>query len=135
MGGCGVKPLPGYVFTTRNQTLFDPTWVRDIFGRCLKVSGLHTVPFHALRHSFASALIANGAPLAYVKEQMGHSSIRITVDTYGHLIPGANREEVNKLDDAGYRPESATPAQPAIMPASAGVDNRPINIVHSALPL
>jgi len=32
-----------------------------------------------------------------VKEQMGHHSIQITVDTYGHLIPGANREAVNRL--------------------------------------
>ena len=31
------------------------------------------------------------------KEQMGHHSIQITVDTYGHLIPGANRQAVNRL--------------------------------------
>jgi len=35
--------------------------------------------------------------LAYVKDQLGHSSIRMTVDTYGHLVPGANRQAVNKL--------------------------------------
>jgi len=29
---------------------------------------------------------------------MGHSSIKITVDTYGHLIPGGNRAAVDKLD-------------------------------------
>jgi len=117
------KTLPEYVFTTRKQTLFDSTWVRDVFGRCLKASGLRAIPFHALRHSFASALIANGAPLNYVKEQMGHSSIRITVDTYGHLVPGANREEVNKLDDAGYW-KSATPAQPAAVGFRNGVINQ-----------
>ncbi len=44
-------------------------------------------------------LIAQGESLGYVKEQMGHSSIEVTVDTYGHLIPGANRKAVNKLDD------------------------------------
>jgi hypothetical protein len=32
-----------------------------------------------------------------VKAQMGHHSIQITVDTYGHLIPGANRQAVNRL--------------------------------------
>jgi hypothetical protein len=32
-----------------------------------------------------------------VKEQMGHHSIQITVDTFGNLIPGANREAVNRL--------------------------------------
>ena len=35
----------------------------------------------------------------YVKEQMGHSSIDISVDTYGHLVPGGNRQAVDKLDD------------------------------------
>jgi integrase len=35
--------------------------------------------------------------LAYVKEQLGHSSIKITVDVYGHLVPGSNRQAVNRL--------------------------------------
>lgn len=39
----------------------------------------------------------------YVKEQMGHSSIHVTVDVYGHLIPGANRQAVDRLDDATKR--------------------------------
>jgi hypothetical protein len=34
--------------------------------------------------------------LAYVKEQLGHSSIKVTVDD-GHLVPGANRQAVNRL--------------------------------------
>jgi len=34
------------------------------------------------------------------KEQMGHSSINVTVDIYGHLVPGGNRQAVDKLDDA-----------------------------------
>ena len=41
----------------------------------------------ALRRTFASLLLGNGESPAYEKDQMGHSSIRITVDTYWHLIP------------------------------------------------
>jgi integrase len=33
-----------------------------------------------------------------VKEQMGHNSINVTVDIYGHLVPGGNRQAVDKLD-------------------------------------
>ena len=33
-----------------------------------------------------------------VKEQLGHTSIQMTVDIYGHLIPSSNREMVNRLD-------------------------------------
>jgi hypothetical protein len=40
-----------------------------------------------------------GESLAYVKEQTGYSSIDITVDIYGHLVPGGNRQAVDKLDD------------------------------------
>jgi integrase len=51
------------------------------FLPCLRAAGLRHVTFHALRHTFASLLIQKGASLAYVKEQMGHSSIQVTVDT------------------------------------------------------
>jgi integrase len=60
---------------------------------------MRRVRFHDLRHTFASLLIAQGESLAYVKEQMGHSSIQVTVDIYGHLVPGGNRQAVDKLDD------------------------------------
>ena len=40
-----------------------------------------------------------------------HASIQMTVDTYGHLIPGANRGAVDRLDDAWTQPD-ATQAQP-----------------------
>lgn len=55
--------------------------------------------FHDIRHTFASLLLANGESLHYVKKQMGHASIQTTVDVYGHLVPGSNRNAVNRLDD------------------------------------
>ena len=88
---------------------------------CLEAAGIRRVTFHALRHSYASLLIQAGASLAYVKEQMGHSSIQVTVDTYGHLIPGANISWADQLDRPAGKPEpkttpqqSATQAQPEI---------------------
>jgi hypothetical protein len=47
-----------------------------------------------------------------VKEQLGHHSIRETVDTYGHLIPRANRAAVNKLDSPDWRIQAATACNP-----------------------
>jgi integrase len=41
-----------------------------------------------------------GIPMIYVRDQLGHSSIRITVDTYRHLVPGGNKEAMDRLDDA-----------------------------------
>jgi integrase len=95
----GWNEMPPWVIISQKGTLLDPDNVRKrAWARLLTVAGLRYVGLHALRHTFASLLIQQGAPLAYVKEQLGHSSIRVTVDTYGHLIPGGNREEVDKLD-------------------------------------
>ena len=44
---------------------------------------------------------------------MGHSSIQITVDTYGHLIPGADIAWVDRLDTKTSPQQTATQAQPA----------------------
>jgi len=45
-----------------------------------------------------SQLIANGESLKYVSAQMGHSSINVTVDVYGHLLPGGDTRAVERLD-------------------------------------
>jgi integrase len=58
-------------------------------------------------------MIQRGASLVYVKDQMGHSSIQVTVDIYGHLIPSADIGWVDKLDDLAVAPtEVATGPQP-----------------------
>jgi integrase len=44
-------------------------------------------------------VIQQGESLVYVKDQMGHASIQITIDVYGHLVPGGNRAAVDRLDD------------------------------------
>ena len=64
---------------------------RRAFYRLMTAAGLRHIRFHDLRHTFASLLIQQGESLAYVRDQMGHASIQITVDTYRHLVPGGNR--------------------------------------------
>jgi hypothetical protein len=49
---------------------------------------------------------------------MGHSGIQITVDTYGHLIPGADIAWVDRLDSQANQQPVATRAQPRIRGAS-----------------
>lgn len=108
------RAFPAWVFPSHEGTPLESGNVRRSLSLCLKKAGMRHLRFHDLRHSFASYLIANGESLAYVKEQMGHASIQITVDTYGHLIPGANRQAVNRLDDAEWKTtgeKNATPAQ------------------------
>ena len=96
------------VFPSHAGTVIRPD---NIFLRymrpALEKAGLRRFRFHDLRHSFGSFLIQDGASLAYVKEQMGHSSIQITVDIYGHLIPGANIAWVDRLDSETSQRQSA----------------------------
>lgn len=80
------------------------------FQKCLEKAGLRHIRFHELRHTFASLLIQNKESLTYVKEQLGHSSIKITVDVYGHLVPGANRQAVNRLPSLGHGDKSRSVA-------------------------
>jgi integrase len=75
------RPMPEWVFPSEEGTALDPANLRKTFLLCLKKAGLRQIRFHDLRHSFASWLIANGESLAYVKDQLGHHSIQITVDT------------------------------------------------------
>jgi integrase len=67
--------------------------------KLIRRSGVTYHKPHALRHTYAYLLIQNGESLAYVRDQLGHSSIKRTVDTYGHLVPGANKAAVDKLDE------------------------------------
>ncbi len=84
--------------------------IRRVFKRVLQKAGLREIRLHDTRHSFASLLLTDGVTPVYVKEQLGHSSIQMTVDIYGHLIPNSNREAVNRLD---FPQPSATQTQPA----------------------
>src|SRR5262245_4821188 len=87
----------------------------------LEKAGLRQIRLHDLRHTFASLLLQQGESIVYVKEQLGHASIQITVDTYCHLIPGANRGTVDRLDDAPVQLD-ATPAQPDPFDGSTPVE-------------
>jgi integrase len=99
--------MGGWLFTTPVGTQLDPSNLRKAFNRLLELAELRRVRFHDLRHSFASLLIQQGESLAYIRDQLGHHSIQITVDTYGHLVPGGNRQAVDRLDDEPKRPKEA----------------------------
>lgn len=110
-----MKETPDWVFATSAGTPIDPDDFRSrVWPRLLAKAGLRAIRIHDLRHTYASLLIAQGESLAYIRDQMGHYSIRVTVDTYGHLVPGGNKAAVDRLDDSVLdRQQSATPAQPS----------------------
>ena len=53
---------------------------------------------HEARHTYAPLMIAAGVNAKALCEFMGHSSIQVTLDLYGHLFPGAEQEAASRLD-------------------------------------
>lgn len=96
----GWPEVPEWLFiNTVGKPIHADNWRKRIFGKALEQSGLRKIRIHDLRHTYASLLIQAGESLAYIKDQLGHHSISITVDTYGHLVPGGNKSAVDRLDD------------------------------------
>ncbi len=65
--------------------------------------------FHDLRHTCAALLIDAGRHLEEVKQYLGHSSIRVTSDRYGHLFPTgreAMRDGLERSFELARKPES-----------------------------
>jgi site-specific recombinase XerD len=54
--------------------------------------------FHDLRHTCASLCIALGAHPKAIQERLGHSSITVTLDRYGHLFPKLDEALTDRLD-------------------------------------
>src|SRR5437588_12843976 len=55
--------------------------------------------FHEARHTFASLLIAAGVNVKAISTYIGHASVKITLDRYGHLMPNSEEEASTKLDE------------------------------------
>lgn len=72
--------------------------IKRRFIPSLNRAGIDLIRFHDLRHTYASLLLANGAPMKYVQTQLGHASITMTMDLYTHLLPEVNDKCVNLLN-------------------------------------
>ena len=89
----------GLVFTS---TVGTPLNRHNVFGRSFKPllrrAGLPDIPFHALRHSFATLMLSGREHPKVVQEMLGHSRINTTLDFYSHVLPDMQREAIDRLD-------------------------------------
>lgn len=95
--GAGWANAANYVFVTGAGLPMDPHNCRRDLQRILRSEGLPTArPWHALRHGLAKRLLERGLPLQVVSAMLGHSSIRVTADTYGHVNPAVDQDALVK---------------------------------------
>jgi len=80
-----------YVFTAEDGQPLRPENVSREFKRLTKLAGLRPIRLHDLRHLSASLQLAAGIDLPIASKRLGHSSVWITSDIYGHLLKGVGR--------------------------------------------
>jgi integrase len=77
---------------------FDPSTVVERAQKAWQRHGLQTIGLHECRHTYASLMIAAGVNAKALSVFMGHASITITLDRYGHLFPGSEDEAAALLN-------------------------------------
>ena len=108
----GMGDTPEYVFTNEKGGFIDlSNWRRRIFNKALDKSKLRRIRVHDLRHTYATLRISKGDNITDVSSQLGHYSVKLTLDTYNHWLPGKRKSEVDGLDDIGKLKEERKQAQ------------------------
>jgi len=88
----------GLVFTDSIGRPLYRTAVHRAFHQLLEAAGVPSIPFHGLRHSAATALLAAGVPLRVVSDVLGHAGITITADFYAHVERSLRRDAAEAMD-------------------------------------
>ncbi len=99
--GLGDKyAMPELVFASPFGTPISPTnFTRRYFRPLLQKCGIdERFTFHGLRHTHATLLLQQGVNPKIVQERLGHSSIKVTMDTYSHVLPDMQRQAVDAME-------------------------------------
>ena len=88
------------VFTTDTGSPVDPRNALRSVKAAARKAGLPDIGVHTLRHSAASAMLEAGVPLHTVSEILGHASVQVTGDIYGHVSTEGARSAMDRLNQA-----------------------------------
>jgi integrase len=91
---------------------------KKVWGPTLAKAKLRHVRIYSLRHTFASMLITQNENIKFISTQLGHASVQITLDRYGHLFPSEKRTAATRLEAqlAAALPSGSHPAESAETP-------------------
>ena len=110
-----------WIFTRRDGAPMDKDHTAAVFRTLLKSTGLPTYRVYDCRHSYASLLLAEGAPITYVAHQLGHARPATTLRYYAKWVPTKGKRWVAVLDrrvagsglERNVEPETGTTAEMA----------------------
>ncbi len=88
-----------FVFAHPDGNPLDPSTVSHVFNKVIRKAGLPHICLHDLRHTHASLLLQAGVHPKVVQERLGHSSIRVTLDTYSHVVGGLQEAAAQHFDE------------------------------------
>jgi integrase len=94
----GEPPVDALAFGDKSGKPFQAATVYRRADRAWKAEALGRLRLHQARHTYASFMIAAGVNAKALSSFMGHSSIKVTFDLYGHLMPGTEAEAATLLD-------------------------------------
>jgi integrase len=100
----------GLVFTRADGSGLHPASVTDLFQAVSARAGLPPIRLHDLRHTAASLALQAGVPMKVVSEQLGHSSLAITADTYTSVLPAVAQAAAEAVAGIVPRVRPATAA-------------------------
>ena len=87
------------IFSSSNGQPLEPdNLIKRRFLPALERAELPRIRFHDLRHTYASLLIQAGEHPKAIQQALGHASIQTTLDTYGHLLPGAFEHSGQRIE-------------------------------------
>jgi integrase len=87
------------VVSTKNGTPFIPTNALRRYYILVRNANVPKISFHDLRHTHDSLLLKQDIHPKIVSERLGHADVRITLDTYSHLLPGLQEETAEKIGE------------------------------------
>jgi integrase len=88
----------GYVFTREDGTPVRPDAVSREFDALVRAAELPRIRLHDLRHTHATLGLASGVPAKVMSERLGHTKVGITLDLYGHVVPGMQEAAAAQIE-------------------------------------
>lgn len=93
----------GYVWTDEFGRPLRPDYIGRAFKRAATaVDGVPVIALHGLRHTSATIALAGGAPVHVVADRLGHADVKITLDTYSHVLDEQRGEAADVIGAALY---------------------------------